>query len=554
MLRKLCQHDYTLRNYQQEAKEKIFDHWDYANGLLYQMPTGTGKTRLFTSIIRDLSVAGRLNNKPYHILIIAHRTELIEQTSESLTRYRVPHGIIAGAFPNKRDSTQYVQVASIQTITHPSNLKTAVAFNPSFIIIDEAHHALAQSYVTLWNLFPDAKKLGVTATPWRMDGRGFTHLFEKFIPSMSINEFIREGWLASYEYYSISMDNTIIRSIDNIKEFGYDGDYQVEALERIMSSREIRSQLLDSYLSLAKGKKGIIYSVSQFHSKLICENYRDAGVKIAEINGSTPLRTRKALVEDFKNNLIDVIVNVDIFSEGFDCPSIEFVQLARPTRSLVKYLQQIGRGLRLNGDKRCVIIDNVGLYANFGLPNADRDWLAHFNGTAKKYTDDRESQRKVFRNISLNEGRQRNLSEGNEDIILIQSDHNCEAKKTSDNTDTAASSQSQEIVVSPQEETYSDKIFAKYHIVTCSSGFYIENTRTNMRQILKPRLELSDIYKHIKIIKSAGALKGFSLYCSYSTCKNLEKYDIPLGMLYREGKILKFRGSDKNDVVFNVNI
>ena len=112
------------------------------------------------------------------------------------------------------------------------------------------------------------------------------------------------------------------------------------SLEQVVDTRRIRAQLLDSYFEFVKGKKGIIYSISRKHSKHICSQFLDAGIKIADIDSETPAQLRKRLVQNFKNGDLDIIVNVDIFSEGFDCPDLEFVQLARPTRSLVKYIQQ----------------------------------------------------------------------------------------------------------------------------------------------------------------------------------------------------------------------
>ena len=198
-----CQNDITLRDYQQLAKEDIFDKWNLFDNILYQMPTGTGKTRLFTSIIRDINIWGLRHNINFRILIIAHRSELIEQSSRSLDKYRIKHGVLAGTMKDKRDLTQAIQVASIQTITHPANQCLIEDLKFDFIIIDEAHHAVASSYQKLWEFCPDAKKLGVTATPWRMNNSGFAQIFDAYIPSMSIKEFIQKGWLATYQYYSI---------------------------------------------------------------------------------------------------------------------------------------------------------------------------------------------------------------------------------------------------------------------------------------------------------------------------------------------------------------
>ena len=353
----IARFDSFLRSYQQTAKNEIFAAWDMCDNVMFQMPTGTGKTRLFTSIISDIKAWGILTNVEPKVLIIAHRVELIEQISDNLAKYKVGHGIIAGGTP--RDLQYTVQVASIQTITHHNNLDLANALNINFIIIDEAHHSVANSYRKLWQMYPEAKKLGV-------------------------KDFIQEGWLSPYSYYSIDSKSNIRKEIDSIDEFDIEGDYKISALENKIDTLRIRAQLLDSYLKFAKGKKGIIYSISRKHSDHICEEYRSAGINIVRIDSKTPKSERKLYVQRFRKGLIDIIVNVDIFSEGFDCPDIEFIQLARPTKSLVKYLQQVGRGLRpTEGKTTCMILDNVGLHFLFGLPDSEHDWEESFIGEPK---------------------------------------------------------------------------------------------------------------------------------------------------------------------------
>jgi len=406
--------DRSLRTYQQHAKEDIFSAWDECDNVMFQMPTGTGKTRLFTSIISDIKTWGIQNSIDIKILIIAHRIELIEQISESLEHYKVSHGIIAGGKP--RDLRHQVQVASVQTITHRNNLDTAKKLNANFIIIDEAHHSVANSYKKLWEMFPNTKKLGVTATPWRMNHLGFSQVFDKLIVSASIKHFIDHGWLSPYIYYSIKDSNHIISDINNIDEFDSEGDYKISALERVMDQHSIRANLLQSYLTLAKGKRGIIYSVSRKHSDHICEEFRQKGINIVRIDSETPRDERRLYVQRFKRGLIDIIVNVDIFSEGFDCPDIEFIQLARPTKSLVKYLQQVGRGLRPTANKcKCIILDNVGAHIEFNLPDADRVWETEFIGDSNN-----RKRRKVSASSVISSSVERNFDEGSGELCLIE--------------------------------------------------------------------------------------------------------------------------------------
>lgn len=553
----ICLKDNSLRDYQQEAKERIFSQWNHVNDILYQMPTGTGKTRLFTSIIRDINVWGLRTGEKQHILIIAHRSELIQQIDRSLNKYRVSHGIIAGGiFKDRRDLTQSVQVASIQTITHGSNFNLARILKIDFIIIDEAHHAVATSYTKLWQLYPNAKKLGVTATPWRMNNCGFKSNFEAFIPSMSIREFMQKGWLAPYKYYSIPLNSSLKRSIDDIKEFDVEGDYKISALENVMDNDHIRAQLLNSYKLLAFGKKGIIYSISRLHSEHICAQYRELGIRIVSIDSETPARKREILVNDFKNGLIDIIVNVDIFSEGFDCPDIEFIQLARPTKSLVKYIQQVGRGLRKNGDKECLILDNVGMYTSFGLPDEDRDWEAFFEGDVF----DKTTSQNPFssgRNDVL-ERRTRDLSEGDEEMVLVQdvainetgvtTVEKGEEEKPKQELE---NNQDCEIFDSTRHFSVASKTFAgKYIIQENEDGYYLCNIR-NERRIFLGKFQ-SHISGEILIRKVNNST--FMIIRIIPIVKGFNAKEIIIGTITKVGGILKFSSFDKRTIDKNVNI
>lgn len=417
MYREIASTDHSLRPYQQQAKEEIFAAWDEHSSIMFQMPTGTGKTRLFTSIIRDIKIWNITHQLSEKILIIAHRVELIEQISDSLQHYGIAHGLIIGGKP--RDLTKQVQVASIQTITHHSNATAAQDLPVGFVIIDEAHHSMARSYQRLWQMYPDSLKLGVTATPWRMNGEGFTTLYDCLIPSAPISRFIQEGWLAPYSYYSISPNDHLHESISRINEFDAEGDYKVSALERTVDTLSIRAKLIKSYLALAKGRKGIIYAISRKHSEHICSEFRAAGVNIVRIDSFTSRNERRLQVSRFKQGLIDVIVNVDIFSEGFDCPDIEFIQLARPTRSLAKYLQQVGRGLRhTKGKRKCIILDNVGAHLSFGFPDSEHDWQESFIGSSNEPRSHKHSE--SLHPIVYTEPDETLKEEGNEEMLLVE--------------------------------------------------------------------------------------------------------------------------------------
>ena len=549
--REICMKDNSLRDYQQKAKDEIFSKWNDVDNILYQMPTGTGKTRLFTSIIRDINVWGLRNGHRQKILIVAHRSELIDQIDRSLKKYHIPHGIIAGTQKEKRDLSQPVQVASIQTITHGANENIARNLDIDFIIIDEAHHAVAHSYTKLWHLYPDSKKLGVTATPWRMNNEGFRMNFDAFIPSMPIKDFLNQGWLSPYTYYSIPLNSSIKKSIESINEFDIEGDYKVTALERNMDNDHIRAQLLDSYKKLALGKKGIIYSISRTHSEHICLQYQSAGIRIVSIDSMTPARKREMLVDDFKSGKIDIIVNVDIFSEGFDCPDIEFIQLARPTKSLVKYVQQVGRGLRKNGEKKCIILDNVGLYSSFGLPDEDRKWDVYFEGEQKCQN---HSKNGGVRNVDNYDLREVDMSEGNEEMVLVQ-EANCQIKSepeeiTTSNINTETNNVSYEESLIRHFCIHSKSFCnGKYRIEEDESGYYICNIKNGNR------LLLGKYISHMSgsiILRKMG--NKYMIIRSIPRAKGLSEKEVIIGFIIQEGKLVKFTSIDNSVVEKNVSV
>ena len=351
-----------LRDYQQEMKSRLFEEWELHRSVMVQMPTGTGKTHLLAAVVREFLY----RRSTTRVWIVAHRRELVEQIEETVARYGM----------NKEGGM--VRVLSIQWLSR--NWKS-MDEGPGLIVIDEAHHALAETYRELWKRYPEARKLGMTATPCRLNGKGFTDLFDTLITSWSIAEFIGKGWLSAFDYVSIRANSREQQIIDSLKKRGVDGDYQVKEMNAVLNRQAGIRRLYESIERYANGKKGIVYAISIAHARQIAAFYSAHGMEAVAIDSKTPASERRELVEGFRLGRIRVLVNVDIFSEGFDCPDVEFVQLARPTLSLAKYLQQVGRGLRKSGDKEsCMLIDNVGLHRIFGLPVRERDWEAMFEG------------------------------------------------------------------------------------------------------------------------------------------------------------------------------
>ena len=360
-----------LYDYQEDMKGRIEGELRLHRSVMAQMPTGTGKTYLLTAVI-DSFVS---NNPMEKVWIVAHRRELVSQIDETVRKF---HSYYAS---NTSSLLSSVKAMSIQWLMRHYD---EIEEEPGMIVIDEAHHALAKTYKEMWERFPNAKFLGLTATPCRLNGKGFTDLFDILVQSWSVPEFISKGRLATYDFVSIKSDGVTQRLIDSLQKRGADGDYQNKEMDMLLNKKPSIERLYQSLEEFGKDRKGIVYAINISHAQKITKLYQEHGVKAIAIDSKTPAAERQQDIEAFKKGDIQVLVNVDIFSEGFDCPDVEFVQLARPTLSLAKYLQMVGRGLRVaKGKKNCVIIDNVGLYRVFGLPSQVWNWNAMFEGKLK---------------------------------------------------------------------------------------------------------------------------------------------------------------------------
>ena len=340
--------DFGLFDYQVDMKSSLYGAWYESRSVMCQMPTGTGKTHLLVSVVRDY-----VRSTGAGVWIVVHRIELVDQISATLSYYGVAHGrIVSGSVGN----SELVQVVSVQTLSsliargelslsgspaigcggvrEIKDGKLPVKRNsgkggmrvPGLLVIDEAHHAPARSYARLWELFPNAYKLGLTATPCRLNRGGFTSLFDRLLTSRSVSRFIEEGRLALFDYLSILPDSLAQRRVDSLSKRGVDGDYSLKEMGSVLDCPEAIADLYEAYRTFVPGKKGIVYAVNRSHSLHICECYRSHGVRAASIDSLTPALERRECVERYSRGEIDVLVNVDIFSEGFDCPAVEFIQ------------------------------------------------------------------------------------------------------------------------------------------------------------------------------------------------------------------------------------
>ncbi len=397
-----------LFDYQEDMKERIEKALRLHRSVMAQMPTGTGKTYLLTAVI-DSFVS---NNPKEKVWIVAHRRELVSQIVETVRKF---HSYSAS---NTSSLLSSVKAMSIQWLMRHYD---EIDEEPGMIVIDEAHHALAKTYKEMWERFPKATFLGLTATPCRLNGKGFTDLFDVLVQSWSVPEFISKGRLATYDFVSIKSDGVTQRLIDSLQKRGADGDYQNKEMDMLLNKKPSIERLYRSLEEFGKDRKGIVYAINISHAQKITKLYQKHGVKAIAIDSKTPAAERQQDIEAFKKGDIQVLVNVDIFSEGFDCPDVEFVQLARPTLSLAKYLQMVGRGLRVaKGKKNCVIIDNVGLYRVFGLPSQVWNWKATFEGRLR-YSRKKETPKE--RDFFLMNGKQETVPVGQDSEMMMVMSH-----------------------------------------------------------------------------------------------------------------------------------
>lgn len=334
------------------------------------LATGGGKTILFSNIAKDCADRGG------RVLVLAHREELILQAANKLFGLGLEVGIIKSGY--QPEYWKKVQVASVQTL-----IRREVPFQFTLCIVDEAHHdqndnAYGSIRKRLTEINPDMFTLGVTATPVRLNGSGFKDIYDVLIKGITVKQLINQGFLSPPKYLTFPFVH-----LGKIKKTG--GDFNLKELSVAYQSKIPAEFLVKDFVKHAKGKQTIIFAIDVAHSKEIETAYRKAGINIAHIDGTTPDNERQRIIKKFAEKKINVITNVGIFTEGYDCPGIEAVQLARPTESLSLYMQMSGRGLRpADGKANCLILDRANCVATHGLLESDRDWeLGKYSGTKK---------------------------------------------------------------------------------------------------------------------------------------------------------------------------
>ena len=341
-----------LREYQIDLINQVRNSWHKNNKApCIVLPCGGGKSVIVAEM------AKRTTEKGNRVLFIVHRKELCDQIRNTFSRWGVDMNLC--------------QIGMVQTVCRHLNEVPA----PSLIITDENHHSKANSYMKIYKAFPNAYRIGVTATPERLDGSGLKDVNDDLIIGVSAKWLIENKFLAPYEYYAPTL-------VDLEKVKVKQGDYDEKQVEEMMIKRAVFGDVITYYNKFAKDKQAICYCTTIKHSKAMTENFNENGITAAHIDSETPKSERDDVIERFRKGEIKILCNVDLISEGFDVPDCECAILLRPTKSLTLYIQQSMRCMRYKPNKTAVIIDHVGNYVRFGLPDADRQWT--LDGRKKK--------------------------------------------------------------------------------------------------------------------------------------------------------------------------
>ncbi|MDK7331844.1 DEAD/DEAH box helicase [Lactobacillus crispatus] len=335
---------FQLFDYQQDLVDKARNDLAAGNqGVLIVSPPGSGKSVVISEIAR-LTV-----KKGGHVLFFVHRQELVKQIKDSFKQQGVD-----------------LNHCTIMTVGKVAN-RLKILPKPNLIIVDESQHSRAKTYLKIFGYYNDVPRLGFTGSPWRLSGKGFKDIYSAMIEGPTTKWLIEHHKLAPFTVYGYQLGNK-----DLLKKSST-GDYTSKSMDDFTKSI-IHGDIVKSWLKFAKDRKTIIYCHSTSFSKIVAQEFRSAGINAAHADAKTPSNERNKIMDSFKQGQIKVLCNVDLVSEGFNVPDCSCVVLLRPTESLVVYLQQSMRAMRYQPHKQAIIIDQVGNFERFGLPDTDYKW------------------------------------------------------------------------------------------------------------------------------------------------------------------------------------
>ena len=347
----------TPYDYQLDGVTRLRQALRRVRSVLYQLPTGAGKT------IVAGCIASRLADRGKRALVLVHRRELVRQFAKTLTQAGLgeEYGIIAAGHVETRWSR--FQIASVQSL----NRRETHWLKPNLVIVDEAHHVKAKTWENVLGRFPSTRVLGLTATPGRLDGKPLGDHFDALIQGPSLAELVERGDLAPMRVLRPEQ----VLSTAGVRTLA--GDWNKKDLDERLTDQVIAAGAA-AYRRYGAGKRAIFFAVNRRHSKAVVESLRQDGFRAEHIDAETDPRRRDRVLAEFGEGLIQVVSNVDLISEGFDAPACEVIMMGRPTKSVTMYLQQAGRAMRPGEGRTALLLDLAGNSWDLGLPDEERIW------------------------------------------------------------------------------------------------------------------------------------------------------------------------------------
>jgi DNA repair protein RadD len=358
----------VLRIYQRELVAQLAVAIKTVRCALVQAPTGSGKTHVIATIVAAAMLAG------LRVLVLATRTRLVRQLHERLDTFELPHGVLAAAIPGLANFSKPVQIASVDTLYRRCLVDRKMPLpGADVVIFDEAHLALGASRQALLDSFPGAFIFGFTATPAKTSGAALSDRFETLILGPSVPDLIEAKQLVKPRIFSKPV--MTVRELNGVSKDSKTGDFATGELSQLMSRPKLVGDVVTNWLRIANGKRTLVFACDKGHGAQLVEQFRQAGVPTEQLTDNDDEDTREEAIGRLETGATHVLVNCFLLSYGIDIPAVECVVLARPTRSVVLYLQAVGRGMRPSpGKDHMILIDHGRVVENLGMPTYDRDW------------------------------------------------------------------------------------------------------------------------------------------------------------------------------------
>lgn len=357
-----------LRDYQKRVVDELVRS-KRGRRVVVVAPTGSGKTVIAAAVIKKL--------RSQRVVFIAHRKEILRQTVDKLADAGVKRtevGVISAGdaeqFPEDVRPGARVQVCGVQTLVR----RDLAELRADIVFVDEAHHTMADSYRRIINAFPNASVYGLTATPQRRDGKGLGGVFNDIVVVAGVPELIASGHLAKPITYGSSEAymRLLKKQLRGVKSAA--GDFNQKQLGRAMADKRLCGDIVKEWLRLGQNKQTVLFAASVALSKNFAKRFQAVGVNAEHVDGESSAEHRAEVLAGFHSGEITMITNVDVLGEGWDESVAKCIVMARPTRSITVYMQQVGRTLRPYKGERPIILDHAGNCARFGLADFERDW------------------------------------------------------------------------------------------------------------------------------------------------------------------------------------